>query len=145
MIALQVLDVSPASNPDKIRALAVFSGDYGVQGVGDLLNIAPYDVTNNPTGMTNPKNIPLPAIPTGLEVAPSIVDENIGGYYVQPAPLAATGATNGVANTTAAKNGFGLKMFSAEGVELATAAAYAAAVTGANDGVVIEIQLPHDQ
>lgn len=144
-LVASVVDVSPASNPDTIIAAVTFSGDYGTQGVGDLLNLAPYDVNANPTGMTNPKNLPLPSIPAGLESAPEVIAENIGGYYVQPDPLVpAAGATEGVAKTLAAKNGIGLRMYAVGGTgELATNAAYAGVVTGGN--VLIKIQLPHDQ
>lgn len=144
MLNAAVVDISPASNPDTITILVTFSGDYGEQGVGDLLNLAPYDVNQNPNGLTNPKNIPLPSIPAGLEQAPEVYAENIDGYYVQPDPLVpAAGATNGVANTLAAKNGIGLRMFAPGGGELATNAAYAGGVIGGN--VLLKIHLPHDQ
>lgn len=144
MISLSVVDVSPAANPDKIVLQAKFSGVYGTNLIGDILDLAPYDVVNNPNGFTNPRNLPLPSLPSGLEQAPAINGENIGGYYIQITPLVpAAGATNGVQNTVAAKTGFGMRMFAPGGTELGTGASYAASVLAGN--VLIELQLPHDQ
>ena len=143
MLAAKVLGVSPASNPDRIQVQVTFSGDYGVNGTGDPLNLAPYDQVNNPGGVTNPENIPLPEIPAGLDQPPSVLSENIGGYYVQPSPGPASGETNGVANTVAAKNGFALRQYAPGGAELATNAAYNAAVLAGE--VVLEIILPKNQ
>lgn len=143
-VALQVVDVSPASNPDKITLLATFSGDYGENGVGDLLNLAPYSADNNAGGFTNPKEIPLPELPLGYEQAPAVKAENLGGYYLQPAPMGpAAAATNGVEDTIAPIHGFGLRMFAPGGAELATDAAYAAAVT--EGSALLELSLPHNQ
>lgn len=143
MLAAQVIGVSPADNPDRIQVQVAFSGDYGVNGVGDPLNLAPYDQVNNPGGLKNPLNIPLPEIPAGLDVPPAVIAENIGGYYVQPSPAAPSGATEGVANTVAAKNGFALRQYAPGGAELATNAAYNAAVIAGS--VVLEIILPKNQ
>lgn len=143
MVGLQVLDVSPASNPDKIKFLATFTGNYGVNGTGDPLNLAPYSAGNNPGGFTNPKNIPLPEMPFGFDEAPSVASENLGGSYVQLNTLAPTGATNGVANTVAPINGFAARMFEPGGAEKATNAAYTAAELAG--GIILEVQLPKNQ
>lgn len=142
-LACAVLGTSPASNPDRIKVLVTFSGNYGVNGVGDPLNLAPYDEINNPGGMTNPGNIPLPAIPSGLIVPPGVSDQNLGGAYVQVSPNPPSGETNGVQTTIAAKDGFALRVFAAGGAELATNAAYGAGETGGS--VVLDLQLPQNQ
>src|ERR1700761_7589972 len=105
-VALKVLGVSPSNNPDRISLLATLSGNYGTNGTGDPLNLAPYDQTNNPGGFTNPTGIPLPELPVGLEQAPSLIGQDIAGYQTQVHPQAPTaGATNGVQNTLALKTG----------------------------------------
>jgi hypothetical protein len=143
-VKLALVGVSPASNPDKLTFQATFTGNYGVNGTGDPLNLAPYDVNNNPGGWTNPENIPAPEMPFGLEQAPSVIAENIGGSYVTPAPsLAATGATNGVAKTLGLKSGLFLIMYEPGGAEKATNAAYTASELAGS--VLIEMVLPKDQ
>ena len=146
MITLAVIDVSPASNPDKIRLLATLSGDYGVQGTGDPLNLAPFDDGNNPGGFTNLKQIPLPELPVVYPSAPSVLTENLGGSFTQVSPLVpAVAEVNGVAGGVAAINGFGLRVFNAGGGELATDAAYAGGQIAAGAGVILELNLPHNQ
>jgi hypothetical protein len=146
MVTLQVLDVSPASNPDKIRFLATLSGDYGVEGTGDPLNLAPFDDGNNPGGFTNPQEIPLPPTPASLPSAPSVSVENLGGSYTQISPLVpGTAVSNGVANGVAADGGFFLRVFNPGGGELATDAAYAGAQIAAGAGIILELNLPHNQ
>lgn len=143
-IALALVGVSPADNPDKLTFEATFSGDYGTQTEGDQLNLAPYDVDNNPTGWTNPENIPTPELPVGLDQNVSVLAEDIGGYYVNPHPtVPSAGATNGVANTLNTKTGCFLRMYAPGGAELATNAAYAAGVTGGS--VLLEMVLPKNQ
>lgn len=146
-MALQatLVGVSPADNPDRLQVLVTFSGNYGVNGVGDQLNLAPYDAGNNAGGMKNPSDYPLPSLPVGLEIAPQIEAENIGGYYVQPNPLVAPGVANGVAGSISMKTGFFLRQFAPGGAELASNAAYNAAVIAAGAGVLLEVILPKDQ
>lgn len=147
-MALQatLVGTDAASNPSRLQVAVTFSGNYGVNGVGDQLNLAPYDQVNNPTGMKNPNNLPLPAMPGGgLEFCPTVEAENIGGYYVQPNPLLPGAASEGVAPSINMKNGVFLRQYAPGGAELATNAAYNAAVTGAGAGVLMEVILPKDQ
>lgn len=143
----KLIGTSPASNPDQLDFEITFSGNYGVNGVGDPLNLAPYDANNNPGGFTNPANLPIPALPLGgLEEAPAVIAEDIGGYYTNPHPLLpAAATTQGVASSLALKNGNNLRMFAPGGAELATDAAYNAAVTAAGAGVILRVTLPKDQ
>lgn len=143
--AAELVGASPASNPDKLRFKITFSGDYGQNGVGDPVNLAPYDEGNNPGGFTNPLGLAVPELPVGLEEAPAVGSEDLGGYYVNPHPLLPGAAANGVAATLALKNGVNLRMFAPGGAELATNAAYAASVIAAGAGVILEVNLPKDQ
>ena len=143
-VTFKVVDTSPASNPNKITLHGTFAGNYGVQGVGDPANLAPYSAGNNAGGFTNPENLALPSLPVWYEQAPAVKAENLDGYYLQVTPAApAAGATNGVANTVAPINGFGIRVFAPGGAELATDAAYPAAVLAGD--FLLELQLPHDQ
>lgn len=144
-LAAKVVGVSPASNPDSIDFFVAFSGNYGVNGAGDPLNLAPYDVVNNPGGATNPQNLALPELPVGVEQAPAVLSEDIGGYYVNPHPLLPGAASEGVAASLSLKNGLFLRQFAPGGAELATNAAYNAAVIAAGAGVLVRLVLPKDQ
>lgn len=144
-LAAKVVGVSPASNPDSIDFFVSFSGNYGVNGVGDVLNLAPYDQGNNPGGFTNPQDIPLPELPVFLEQAPAVLAEDIGGYYNNPHPLLPPAPANGVAGGLAPKTGLHLRQFAPGGGELATNAAYNAAVIAAGAGVIVRMVLPKDQ
>jgi hypothetical protein len=144
-LAAKVVGVSPASNPDSIDFFVSFSGNYGVNGVGDVLNLAPYDQVNNPGGFTNPNNIPLPEIPLKLEQAPATLGEDIGGYYTNPHPLLPGAPANGVAGGLSPKTDVHLRQYAPGGAELATNAAYNAAVIAAGAGVIVRMILPKDQ
>ena len=148
MILLQLIDVSPAVNPDTLTFYAKFSGTYGVQGTGDPLNMAPYAAGSNPGGFTNPNNIPVPELPLSLTQAPAVEAENIGGYYVQPSPLIPGNPVEGVAQGIALNGGYFLRMYAPGGAELGTGVGYtatAAAITAAGAGVQIAITFPHNQ
>lgn len=149
MVSLQVLDVSPAANPDKIRFFATLSGNAGVQGVGDPLNLQPFASGANPGGFTNPQGIPLPELPVVLSSAPSIAAENLAGYYTQETPLVpAVAVTEGVAGGIAMIGGVGLRVFAPGGGELASNAGYtatSASLTSAGAGLILELYLPHNQ
>jgi len=136
-----------ADNPSRLQVLVTFIGNYGVNGVGDLLNLAPYAAGLNPTGMLNPNNLPLPALPGGgLEIAPMVQAENLGGYYIQPNPLVAPAASEGVAGSIIMLTGVHLRVFAPGGAELATNAGYAAdGLTAAGIGALLEVILPKDQ
>lgn len=141
-----LVGVDAASNPSRLQVAVTFNGNYGQNGVGDLVNLAPYDAVNNPGGMKNPNGLVAPAMPGGgLEFAPTVEAEAIGGYYVQPNPLLPGAPSEGVAASINMKTGVFLRMYAPGGAELATNAAYNAAVTGAGDGVLLEVILPKDQ
>lgn len=142
-LAAKLIGTSAASNPDQLDFEVTFSGDY-VNGTPDKLNLAPYDADNNAGGFTNPDNLPVPELPLGLEQAPAISAENIGGYYVQPSPLLPGAASEGVAASLALKDGVGLTVYAPGGNELASGA-YPAAMIAAGAGVLIRVTLPKDQ
>jgi hypothetical protein len=92
-----------------------FSGNYGANGVGDLLNLAPAQTTSNPTGVTDPSlayNLILEQPPSEI----GVFSEQLGGSYVQIQPNAVPTLQN-----------FGLRMYEPGGAEKATNAAYTAA------------------
>lgn len=92
-----------------------FSGLYGTLGVGDLVNLAPFELSANPNGVQDPKlkyNLLLVEPPSDI----GIFSEQLGGSYTQPQPNAAPTLTN-----------LGLRMYEPGGNEKATNAAYTAA------------------
>ena len=98
-----------------------FSGNYGVNGVGDLINL-------NPNAVLDPKakyNLILAQPPEN----PGVNAEFIGGYYVQLQP-----------NVNPTLSNLGCRVYAPAGAELATNAAYPAAVIGGS--VQIEVFLP---
>lgn len=91
-----------------------FTGNYGANGVGDLLNLAPYSPAN-PTGVLDPTcsyNNPIAQVP----LAVGVFTDKLGGSWTNPAPNA---------NPTLAN--LGIIMYEPGGVEKATNAAYTAA------------------
>lgn len=93
---------------------AVFSGNYGVNLIGDLLNMAPFEPTTNPGGILDPQSSydHILGIPTANI---GVFSENLGGSYVQITPNAVPTLQNA-----------GLRMFEPGGAEKATNAAYTA-------------------
>jgi len=144
-LSAKVVGVSPASNPDSVDFFVSFAGNYGVNGTGDVLNLAPYDAVNNPTGAKNPQNFALPEMPVSLEQAPAVLSEDIGGYYVNPHPLLPPAPNEGVAGGLNLKTGLFLRQYAPGGGELASNAAYNAAVIAAGAGVIVRMVLPKDQ
>lgn len=142
-VALQVVDVTPADNADKVIFVGKLSGDYGVNGTGDPLNLAPYSAGDNPGGFTNPLQIPLPSWPLVLDKAPGVIAEDLGGSYLNPHPLVPTGETEGVQNGLALDGGTNLRVYEPGGAEKATNAAYTGGETGGN--FLLELTLPHNQ
>jgi hypothetical protein len=125
MITLKLVGSSPASNPDTLLVEATFSGDYGVNGVGDLMDF---------TAISDPKLLGRLAL---LNLTPDtpiqVLSQNIGGYDVQPTFPAAPTLKN-----------FGLRMYLA-GVEILTGVAYNAAVTAAGRFVLLGIRPPQQE
>jgi hypothetical protein len=106
---------------------AAFTGNYGVNGVGDLLNLAPVELGVNPGGILDPKakyNLILGAPPETI----GVFSENIGGSYCQIKPNAVPTLFN-----------YGLQMFEPGGAEKATGAAYTAAELAGNVQLVVMI------
>lgn len=92
-----------------------FSGNYGVNGVGDLVNLAPYEQSSNPNGILDPNvNYDLILVEPPQNVG--VFNEALGGSYTQLQPNA---------NPTLAN--LGVRMFEPGGGEKATNAAYTAA------------------
>lgn len=111
-----------------ILALA-FSGFYGVQGVGDLLNLAPYEQSTNPGGILDPSL----AYNSLLTEPPSNVgpfNENIQGYYTQVNPNAVPTLLN-----------TGLQVFAPGGGELNTNQAYPAAMLAGTVKIIVFVPL----
>lgn len=138
----KVIGVSAADNADSVDYLVTFAGNYAAP---DVLNLAAYDSKNNVSGAVNPNNLSLPAMPTGgLEEAPAVQTENLGGYYCQFSPLQPPGPSEGVAASISMKNGVSLTIYSPGGAALA-AGAYPAALTNAGAGMIVRVTLPKDQ
>lgn len=114
-VKLQYLGELEYNNTKGIVLLATFVGNYGVNGVGDLLNLAPSQNNGVDGGITDP----LEAYNAILEQPPTLygpLNEDIGGSYVSVHPNAAPTLQN-----------FGLKMYEPGGAEKNTGAAYTAA------------------
>lgn len=125
-VKLALVGRTPANNPDTILLKATFSGDYGVQGTGDLLNLAAAS-GENPGGITDPDALGVPLPDWAPDLPIEVRSESIGGYYVQP--------TLG----TTLQN-FALQVYAPGGAELDTDEAYPAAVL---DGFVeLAVRLP---
>lgn len=92
-----------------------FTGNCGVLGVGDLVDLAPFEQSTNPDGILDPSldyNLILVEPPKNI----GVFSENLGGSYVQLTPNAAPTLQN-----------LGVRMFEPGGNEKATNAAYTAA------------------
>ena len=116
MIVLQYGGEIEWGNTKGILLKAVFSQNYGVQGTGDPLDMAPSQKPGD-GGVTDPGlgynlQVAEPPLATGP------FSENIGGYYVQ---------VNPAANPTLQLPAY-LKVFAPGGAELASNAAYPAAI-----------------
>jgi hypothetical protein len=116
MVSLQFVKNFEFDNPSAILLKATFTGDYGVNGVGDLLNLE-VESAANPYGITDPTSAYdlILASPTANV---GIFSPNLGGSYVQIKPPAA--------GTALTLQNLGLQMFEAGGAEKATNAAYTA-------------------
>jgi hypothetical protein len=101
-------------NNNKIAIFkATFSKNYGVNGVGDLLNFEPSQNNGVDGGVTDPSQAYFHILtqPT----ANIFVSDNLGGSYTQVKP-----------NAVPTLNNCGLQMFEPGGAEKATNAAYTA-------------------
>lgn len=94
---------------------ATLTGNYGVNGVGDLLNLTPSQNNGTDGGITDPQfayNLILDQVPSEY----GVLNENVGGSYVAIKP-----------NANPTLKNFGLQVFEPGGAEKATNAAYTAA------------------
>ena len=94
---------------------ATFVGNYGVNGVGDLLNLTPSQNGGADGGITDP----FGAYDLIIDQPPSnfgVLNEALGGSYVALLPNAVPTLTN-----------LGMQMYEPGGAEKATNAAYTAA------------------
>lgn len=140
MIQLQQIAQSPADNPDEVTFKATFVGNYGlVGGVGDLLNLTPYNQTSNPTGYTDPNNLGCIGPSTPLLEPPAVVSENLGGYYCQIQPGAVPAPVQGVAGGISL-TGVAVRVYAPGGNEVNQAAAYAASVLAGQ--ITIKVKIP---
>ena len=116
------------NNTKGILLKLAFTLFYGINGVGDLLNLAPYESEQNPTGIKDP----LLAYNTIIGAPPKnigLFNEDLGGGYIQLTPNA---------NPTLAN--LGVRVFAPGGAELNTNQVYPAAVL--NGSAVLEVFLP---
>lgn len=121
MITLTLVDRIPNENPDLLIAKVAFSGNYGIQGAGDLMNLLGIKDPNGLGGWAQLAQAPtIPLLHLG---------ENLGGYYTQLTLPVAPSFTD-----------FGVQVFAPGGGELASNAAYPAAVLGGY--VLIGIKIP---
>lgn len=86
-----------------------FTGTYGVNGVGDLLDLSPGAIADP----TLSYNLELVYPPNNI----GVFSEDLGGSYIQLTPNAVPTLQN-----------LGVRVFAANGNELASNAAYSAAV-----------------
>lgn len=129
MVSLSYKGELQFSNTKGLLFKATFSGNCGVLGVGDFLNLAPYQGSANPNGITDPNiayNTIIAEPPTDI----GVFSENLGGSYVQPNVNAAPTLQN-----TA------LRMYEPNGAEKASNAAYTAAELAGSVLILILITL----
>ena len=126
-VKLQYLATLEYNNAKMFALLATFVGTYGVQTVGDLLNLVPSQNNGLDGGITDPKA----AYNNILEEPPTvygILNENLGGSYLGIKPNAVPSLTN-----------FGLQMFEPGGTEKTTAAVYTAGELAGNAIILVGI------
>lgn len=114
MIALAFAGSVEFNNSKGLIFDATFTGNYGVNGVGDLLNLTPSQNNGADGGVTDPTgtyDYILDQVPTNY----GVLNEDIGGSYVAVHPNAAPSLTN-----------FGLIMYEPGGTEKVSAVAYTA-------------------
>lgn len=127
-VKLAFIDNTEQNNPKGLLFKATFEGDYGLEGVGDLLNLAPVD-SENPGGVTDPSlsyNLILAEPPI---VNPAVIGQNISGYQAQVTP-----------NAAPTLNNFGLRIFAPGGGELTDNEAYPAELL--NGDVTLMVFVP---
>jgi hypothetical protein len=129
MISLQLVGREPSSNPAAILLKATFSGNYGVQGTGDALNLTAVSGAN-PNGITDPGGIGGPYPDRPLGISPVVEAEDIAGNYVQPH----LGTT--LQNCT-------LRVYAPGGGEPVSNSAYSAAMLAGS--VLLKVYLPQEQ
>jgi hypothetical protein len=126
-VALAFLKQTEFNNPGAFLVRATLTGNYGTNGVGDLLNLAPYQVGTNPGGITDPNSTydEILGTPTSA-IGP--FNTNLGGSTVAIKPGSPVTLTN-----------VGLQVFEPGGAEKATGAAYTAAELAGYVDLIIEI------
>ena len=102
------------NNTKGLLFLLTFSGFYGVSGVGDLLNLEPYDVSANPGGVQDPNHAYNSILSQPPDIPPAPISENLAGSYIQIAPNANPTLLN-----------CGVRCFAAGGAEMNNNQAYA--------------------
>lgn len=130
MINLAFQGTKEHNNGKALLFLMTFVGVYGANSVGDLLNLLPVEPGTNPNGITDPKggyDQPLAQVPS---IAPDVNHEEFSGYYCQVQP-----------NANPTLQNYGIRVYAPGGAELATGAAYPAAMTGGS--AMLEVELPN--
>ena len=128
MITLQLVGANPVSNPDRFVFQATFSGTYGANGgVGDALNLTPFQSSSNTTGFTDPYELLGEELVANPAVPPGVFAEQLAGGYVQ-------------AYLGSSLNNAYLRCYAANGTELTQGAAYPANFLSGQ--AVLEILLP---
>lgn len=114
-VALAYAGSTEQNNTKGLIFDATFTGNYGTNGVGDLLNLTPSQNNGTDGGITDPKFSYFEILgqpPTDY----GVLNQDLGGSYVAIHPNAAPTLKN-----------FGLLMYEPGGAEKATNAAYTAA------------------
>jgi hypothetical protein len=131
MVNLAYVSELQYDNTKFIICKATFVGNYGTNGVGDLMNLAPYEQSTNPNGITDASavyNLILGTLPSEF----MIMNEDLGGSYV------------GIHKTaTSVFPNLGLIMWEPGGTEKATAAAYTASELAGS--VMLAFGVPYGQ
>ena len=114
MITAKYAGEQQYNNTKGVLFTLTFSGFYGVAGVGDLLNLEPYDVEANPGGVQDPLHAYNSILTQPPVILPAPISQNLAGAYVQITPNAVPTLTN-----------FGVRCFAPGGAELNSNQAYA--------------------
>lgn len=113
MIQATFKSYTQQENAKQFIVTLVFSGNTGAQGVGDLVNLGPYEPGSNPNGILDPdgKYDNILNFPPGNV---GVFSEALAGYYIQIQKNAVPTLAN-----------LGIRLFAPGGGEVAAATAYA--------------------
>ncbi len=122
MISVAYAGPTEHNNSKGLLFKLTFSGDYGANGVGDICDLTPSNVSDPNFNYDQPLCFPPKNV--------GVFSTQLGGSYVQLKP-----------NANPALNNLGVQMFEPGGAEKATNAAYTAAELAGSVTIFVELPL----